>query len=114
MFVFAGCGSHRRIVQLQSDNERLLAEYRTQRDQNKDLTQKNAILEARVAESEKMLAQLNRNSGSRISMLDRLPLAPGNLPAPINLNAIKTPASDPGSIAPSGQGTELKWKPVRK
>ena len=111
---FVGCGSHRRVVQLQSDNERLLAEYRAQRDQNKDLAQKNAILEARVAESEKMLAQLNRTSGSRISMLDRPQLSAGNFATQSPANAGKSPASVPGSADPAGQGVELKWKPVRK
>lgn len=108
--VATGCGSHHRIVQLQSENERLLAEFRSQRDQNRDLSQKNTILEARVAESEKMLAQLNNSSKGRLSMLERGTQTGSSLPLP-NTSL----PSGPGASSNLGEAnSSLQWKPVRK
>ncbi len=65
-----GCNtisSSKLAKQLQSENERLLTEYRAQKSINEQLQRKNQVLESRVAESEKLLAQ--QNGGSRISSL---------------------------------------------
>ncbi|MGN6136457.1 MAG: hypothetical protein ACTHOU_18395, partial [Aureliella sp.] len=55
-----GCGllgGGQQLKQLQLENDRLLAEYRAQRDRLTKLQETNADLEARVGEAEKLLAQ---------------------------------------------------------
>ena len=119
----AGCTSNtQRIQQLQSENDRLLSEYRAQRDQVTQLNERLATLQSRLAESEKLLARQSPLPTSRVS---RLNSDPTSLPG-FNSTKDRTPSSaananSPGSSAPSDKqsgdkqsSSELFWRPMRR
>ena len=69
--IFCGCGSNnQRLTQLQNENDRLLNEYRAQRDQVAQLNQKLALAQSRLAESEKLLARQSPSPSTRLSRLN--------------------------------------------
>lgn len=113
--VVGGCnslGSSRLVKELQTENERLLSEFRGQRDRAAELEKANQLQAERLAESEKLLARLSQGVGTgRLSSLP--PAGPSGSPAaglPVN-----TPAGLPNNaIAPTTPGTsadELRWQP---
>ena len=119
----SGCGlfsSGQQLKQLQSENDRLLAEYRAQRERVSKLQETNAALEARVGEAERLLAQ----SGTRLpeSRISRVP------PRASSGDAVKPSAAASGSAPPyipptvpslPGAVTDqteapIKWRPMRR
>ena len=67
----AGCsmfGSGKVVQQLQNENDRLLSEFRAERQRRDEAERANKILEARLAESEKLLARQSQGA-SRLSSL---------------------------------------------
>ncbi len=115
LFALSGCnsfGNARLVKELQSENERLLTEFRGQRDRATELEKANRLQADRLAESEKLLARLSQGSGAgRLSSLPQasLPTAGlGGLPPgratnlPGNSNPLP-PAQSPPS--------ELRWQP---
>lgn len=125
-FCGSGCiGAARQNAQLQNENSRLLAEYRAQRDRVTELQEKNFALEARVAESEKLLARVGRSvPESRISMRDnavpRLPATnsvqspPANSAQPFSSGTrLHTIESGDAANKPPGQ-SDLQWRPSRR
>lgn len=112
ILLLTGCnafGTGKLAKQLQEENDRLVTEFRAQRERSEELLQANRQLERRIAESEKLLARQHQ-SGSRISSLNSGralggPYAPGiSRPRPQeNLR---------GSQAPSGDSNAsgLQWE----
>ncbi len=106
----AGCnslGSGKLAEQLREENERLISEFRAQRDANEKLREHNELLEDRVAESEKLLARTLSQTDSRIS----------SRPFPSTSSIRSTDKSAPAiprtgnlpSTSPVAGG--LKWQP---
>ena len=74
--IVAGCGSNtQRLQQLQNENDRLLSEYRAQRDQLTQLNERLAVAQSRLAESEKLLARQSPLPTSRLSRLNNEPVS---------------------------------------
>ncbi len=76
---FTGCNSfsNRTLVkQLQGENERLISEFRAQKDLSNRLAERNQLLEGRLAESEKLIAR--ELGASRISSLPSARLGSGS------------------------------------
>jgi hypothetical protein len=73
LVAFSGCnsfGNTRLVKELQSENERLLSEFRAQRDRASELEKANQLQAERLAESEKLLARLSQGGGAgRLSSL---------------------------------------------
>jgi hypothetical protein len=121
----SGCGlfgSGQQLKQLQSENDRLLAEYRAQRDRVTRLQETNAALEARVGEAERLLAQSGVSSpSSRISRVSPRspaqeagsgpPPATGSAPPYVPPSVPSLPATNPGA---DSNGTPVKWRPLRR
>lgn len=120
-----GCnlfGSGQQLKQLRAENDRLISEFRAQRDRLATLQQTNAMLEARVGEAEKLLARSGQTlPSSRISQ------APARTPSELNSTstATGTASSLPPYIppnVPSLPGTDrgasntdgVKWRPMKK
>jgi hypothetical protein len=126
-----GCGllgGGQQLKQLQLENDRLLAEYRAQRDRLTKLQETNADLEARVGEAEKLLAQSGIGlPSSRISQ------APPRAASPSTSSRSAASASTSGAAAPpyvppsvpslpgdgqsAGAGSgeaAVKWRPLRR
>lgn len=101
----AGCnsiGAGKQMKQLEMENNRLLSEFRAERQRRESAERTAQQLELRLAESEKMLARQLQN-GSSPSRLSSLPGGPGSLSS--------FGSSDPSSISSgaSGAGGDLKW-----
>ncbi|MCA9192877.1 MAG: hypothetical protein KDB03_13970 [Planctomycetales bacterium] len=114
--LLSGCssfGQGKMLKQLQTENERLLSEFRQQRDQLGVLKQQNQLLASRLEESEKLLArQATTESGDRLSRLNNPPYysSPGGLPTGQGgLSKNYAPRS------PSNSGnSDLRWQPLHK
>ena len=110
--VASGCnslGNSRLVKELQTENERLLSEFRGQRDRAAELEKANRLQAERLAESEKMLARLTQGVGS--GRLSSLPPASSSGAAAGSL--MNSTANLP-SASPAGSGTssdELRWQP---
>jgi hypothetical protein len=61
------------VQQLQNENNRLLTEFRAERQRREEMERVNATLEARLSESEKLLARQLGDSPGRLSSLQPLP-----------------------------------------
>ncbi len=129
-----GCGSNtQRLQQLQNENDRLLSEYRAQRDQVTQLNERLAAAQSRLAESEKLLARQSPLPSSRLSRLNNEPTSlpqfgqskerlanSGNA----TRNGTADTSSNTGKRANSGSqanvdtnagsGTDLYWRPMRR
>jgi molecular chaperone DnaK (HSP70) len=68
-----GCnsfGSGKLVQQLQNENERLLTEFRAERERREEAERLNSTLEAKLSESEKLLARQTMGSTpNRVSSL---------------------------------------------
>ena len=126
-----GCGlfgGGQQLKQLQNENDRLLAEYRAQRERLTQLQETNAALEARVGEAERLLAQRGQGlPSSRISRAQPRPSGlnpPGNGTAAPSIPPYVPPSvpSLPGSTgqggtsdaSTGGDGGQAKWRPVQR
>ena len=125
-----GCGlfgSGQQLKQLRTENDRLIAEYRAQRDKLSALQETNAMLEARVGEAEKLLARSGQTlPSSRISRAapsrSSAAASTGNaLPRASGLGASSPPPyippsvpSLPASPSSASNGDDVKWRPARK
>lgn len=125
-----GCGSNnQRLTQLQNENDRLLNEYRAQRDQVAQLNEKLAVAQNRLAESEKLLARQSPMPSSRVSRLNdpsSLPSGPtfgaqgrgagasavaaGTSGQGVSNQANGSPNSGSNASSPS----DLYWRPMRR
>lgn len=96
-----GCGSNnQRLTQLQNENDRLLSEYRAQRDQVTQLNEKLAVAQNRLAESEKLLARQSPMPASRLSRL--------NDPSGLNSSAPTFGSHSQGAASSSSAGSASK------
>lgn len=111
----AGCnsfGNSRLVKELQSENERLLAEFRAQRNRSEELEKTNRLQAERLAESEKLLARMTQGTNSgRLSSLPQPsamanPLLPLFSPASDNIPSLPNQGNT-GRTDPSG----LRWLP---
>ncbi len=117
MLFLTGCntfGSAKQVRQLQQENERLLAEFRAQRDRTHELQRTNAILEDRVADTEKQLALSYQPGEGRLSRRNTFPAAT-TLTAPASPSGFqpqagyRAPSQDYGTNPASQNG--LQWEP---
>ncbi|MFO1063408.1 MAG: hypothetical protein U0892_06035 [Pirellulales bacterium] len=121
----------KQVQELRLENDRLLSEYRSQRDKLAALQETNAALESRLSESEKLLAKLGQPlPATRLSQADT-----GMRSAANPLGSLSTYGSSRnsgtgsmgnaslgganGSYAPAQPGTSvdsngLQWRPMRK
>jgi len=125
-----GCGSNtQRLQQLQNENDRLLSEYRAQRDQVTQLNERLAAAQSRLAESEKLLARQSPLPTSRLSRLnneptslpqfgqakDRSANSTASTRAGTSANASNTGSqATAGTGSGSGSGSDLYWRPMRR
>ncbi len=132
MSVVAGCGTFgnsKVVQQLQNENDRLLAEFRAQRDQNLQLTQRLSDAQTRLAESEKMLARLSPLSPSqRLSRLGseaNTPRGSASPARPLPSGILAGKADAAASLSPdrnnatsdatsAGVPLDFQWRPMRK
>ncbi len=116
----SGCSSNtQRVQQLQSENDRLLSEYRAQRDQVNQLNERLATLQSRLAESEKLLARQSPMPSSRLSRLNSDPTSlPGFTStkdrAPSSSTTTKSNAGGNSSPSDKDSASELYWRPMRR
>ena len=106
LFSLTGCntfGNSKLVKQLRQENERLLVEYRAQRDRSQELQRQNSILEERVAETEKQLALSYQQGQGRLSRRNSF--------APSQYGSGNSPfsQSNPPTSAPDQSG--LRWEP---
>ncbi len=123
MASFVGCGSNnQRLQQLQNENDRLLSEYRAQRDQVTQLNERLVDSQSRLAESEKLLARQSPLPSSRLSRLNNEPYSvpqfgqakdrSTNSASPTRPD---TSANSPNeNPANSDVASELYWRPMRR
>ena len=103
-------GGAAQLKQLQAENDKLVNEYRAQRDKVAKLQETNVALEQRVAEAEKLLARSGHNLPTT-----RLSQVPGRTPSSLSTTAppyVPPPAS--GTTAGSPADGDLKWRPMRR
>ncbi|QDV27880.1 hypothetical protein [Aureliella helgolandensis] len=109
----SGCSSLGKgalVKQLQSENDRLLSEFRSQRDRADQLAQSNRMLEERVAQTEKQLALQYQAGGGRLSQLNSnyVPSLPGSLSS-FPGNAYGNSGADGAGATTGSSG--LQWQP---
>lgn len=104
----AGCGMFggaAQLKQLQAENDKLVTEYRAQRDKVSKLQETNVALEQRVAEAEKLLARSGHNLPS-----SRLSQVPGR--------STSSNSAAPPYVPPQAESAttdaDLKWRPMRR
>ena len=129
--ITCGCGSNsQRLTQLQNENDRLLSEYRAQRDQVTQLNEKLAIAQNRLSESEKLLARQSPMPSSRLSRLNDPGSLPSSVPsfgAPLRGTTLGSTAAGTAAISasnkPNSGGTsgsnassasDLYWRPMHR
>ena len=101
--MFGGAGQ---LKQLQAENDKLVGEYRAQRDKVAKLQETNLALEQRVAEAEKLLARSgNNNPTSRLSQV------PNRVPSLSNSSA---PPYVPPQNGPTSSPVDPQWRPSRR
>ena len=94
-----GVGAKQQVKELRVENERLLSEFRAQRNQRAKAEEALRKMESRLAESEKMVARYHSPSANRISQRSTFqpPLDP-------NLGLWGQSSATPyGSYSPTGQ-----------
>ncbi|MFO0939285.1 MAG: hypothetical protein U0930_00815 [Pirellulales bacterium] len=107
-----GCnsfGAGKQMKQLEMENNRLLSEFRAERQRRESAERSAQQLELRLAESEKMLARQLQN-GTAPSRLSSLPGGAGSLSGTGSLSGFGV--NDPSSLSggtTSGNGADLKW-----
>jgi len=116
-------GSSQQLKQLQMENDRLLSEYRAQRDRVATLQETNAALEARVGEAERLLAQVGKTlPASRIS---RAPQRSSAAPSSSSTGTLSQtpPKYVPPSVPSLPENTggnnndsddAVQWRPMRR
>ncbi|MGN6546217.1 MAG: hypothetical protein ACTHK7_14280 [Aureliella sp.] len=119
----SGCGtlgSGQQLKQLQMENDRLVSEYRAQRERVAALQETNAALEARVGEAERMLAQVGKTLPS-----SRISRAPQRSSGSANSSTGSGSSTAPPYIPPSvpslpesgrdnASASEVQWRPMRR
>lgn len=116
----AGCGSNtQRVQQLQNENDRLLSEFRAQRDQVTQLNERLATLQNRLAESEKLLARQSPIPTSRVSRLNNEPASlPSTGPGKDRASGLSTSKSVTGQTSSdqsaASSNSDLFWRPMRR
>lgn len=121
----AGCGgSSQRLQQLQNENDRLISEYRAQRDQVSQLNERLATLQNRLAESEKLLARQSPSPSTRLSRLNQNPdsfsgttnRGIGDKSTNSSATSSKSGAANQSNEAGAGAigNEELYWRPMRR
>ncbi|MCR9295020.1 MAG: hypothetical protein NXI32_20065 [bacterium] len=94
------------MQELQSENERLLAEFRAERDRRQRTEEQLRVMENRLAESEKLIARQYSSSGQRLSQLS----------APSGGSGYSLPASpgftnsSSGGYGPADPESGLRWQ----
>ncbi len=117
LVLVSGCnsfGNSRLVKELQTENERLLTEFRGQRDRASELEKANRLQAERLAESEKLLARMSQGAGTtgRLSSLPQAAnpsvgeggIPSGNMPVGASGGSL---ASPPTSAVPG----DLRWQP---
>lgn len=114
----SGCGMFggtSQLKQLQAENDKLVTEYRAQRDKVAKLQETNVALEQRVAEAEKLLARSGHNlPSSRLSQVpNRGSTSPGTVPPYVPPTAINS-GNDTANANASGSQASPDWRPTRR
>ena len=106
-----GLGNTKLVQELQSENDRLLAEFRAERNRREQTEKTLQIVENRLAESEKLLARQYSPSTNRLSQLPAL--GTGNSVGPQS-SSNRTPFSSDWSGAdsydPADLDSGLRWQ----
>lgn len=106
MLVSAGCnsiGAGKQVKQLEMENNRLLSEFRAERQRRETAERAAQQLENRLAESEKLLARQAVPSGNPAN-------GPGRLSS-LPLNNGAAAANDPRALGSSGPSNpDLSWQ----
>lgn len=124
----SGCGlmgSGQQLKQLQMENDRLLSEYRSQRERLAALQETNAALEARVGEAERLLAQVGKTlPSSRISRAPQRGSSSNGGSTPSAGTTSSNPTAPPyvppsvPSLPDTGAGkssdASVEWRPMRR
>lgn len=97
-------GGSAQLKQLQAENDKLVTEYRAQRDKVAKLQETNVALEQRVAEAEKLLARSGHNLPS-----SRLSQIPGRQSSSSTVPPYIPPQADSASAE-----ADPKWRPMRR
>lgn len=107
LVLVTGCnsfGNAKLVQELRSENERLLAEFRAERDRREEAERTQKLMETRLAESEKLLARsYNAPGPSRLSSLPQYD-QPTSSGFPGNDSR---PSSIPGAL---DGGSGLRWQ----
>ena len=111
-----GLGNGRAVQELRTENERLLTEFRAERDRRQEMEKQLRVMENRLAESEKLLARQYSPTDRRLSQLSSLPstspsgarAVPNSAsPAPFSSD-LQGLSGDPGLSADQESG--LRWQ----
>lgn len=126
----SGCGlfgSGQQLKQLQMENDRLISEYRAQRERVTKLQETNVALEARIGEAERLLAQAGKTLPS--SRISRAPQRSSSGATASSTGGATSQAAPPyippsvpslpesGAAKPSssaGAAGEVEWRPMRR
>ncbi len=110
-----GCnafGLRKQLQQLETENGRLLSEFRAERQRRETAERTAQQLEIRLAESEKLLARQTQDSSpGRLSSLSSFPPRPdfpGNAIDPAGGRAPSNPWDKP--LDPAGTGGDYRWQ----
>lgn len=102
-------GGASQLKQLQAENDKLVTEYRAQRDKVAKLQETNVALEQRVAEAEKLLARSGHNlPSSRLSQVPNRSSASGAAPPYV------PPTANPAPGGPADSEVSPEWRPTRR
>lgn len=106
-----GCnsfGSGKLVRELRNENERLLTEFRAERDRRAQTEKSLRTVESRLAESEKMLASQYRSSQAPLVSQRQHSASSGGARQPPFASAL---SGAPGSIPPDpDDGAGLRWQ----
>ncbi len=109
---FPGCNVfslRKQLKELESENNRLLTEFRAERQRRETAEQTAQTLETRLAESEKLLARQTQDYvPSRLSSLQNIPSLQGITGRP----DVSTPFSQPNQtgVLPHSTGNGFQWQ----
>lgn len=109
-----GCssfGSGKLAQQLQSDNDRLLAEVRALKTKNEELKKNEQLAQSRAAEAEKLLATLQPGYSPRLSALTEPSpiLIPSSLPVNPLISLPGSAGVSTGASVDAG-GEQFRWQ----
>ncbi len=106
-----GCnsfGNGKLVKQLQLENERLLGEFRAERQRREESERLNSTLEARLSESEKLLAR--QTQGTIPNRLSSLPSNSGQRTRPMASSEPNSGSDNPGQGSDNQGNPDYQWQ----